>query len=246
MVESLLVHEVGAIGKVATGSALEKITQINQGLESATPEKILSWAWDIFGEDLVISSSFQTQSVPLLHVVSKVVPQVPVLFVDTGFHFPETIQFRDQLVDLLDLKLMVVRPQIYGEEFSETFGPLYAQNPDACCFHNKVVPFQLKLKEYKAWVTGIRRDQTVSRENAPVVGQHPFLPVYKVSPMVNWSSEDINGYIESNDLPFHPLWKQGYRSIGCQPCTKPVQPDEYDRNGRWPHRDKTECGVHSL
>jgi phosphoadenosine phosphosulfate reductase len=168
------------------------------------------------------------------------------MFIDTGFHFPETLQFRDQLVDLLDLNLLVVRPQIYGEDFINAFGPLHALNPDACCFHNKVMPFQLKLRDFSAWVTGIRRDQTVSRQNAPVVGQHPFLPVYKVSPMVNWSSEDIDQYIHENDLPRHPLWKFGYRSIGCQPCTAPVAPHEADREGRWPHRDKTECGVHSL
>jgi phosphoadenosine phosphosulfate reductase len=86
----------------------------------------------------------------------------------------------------------------------------------------------------------------VSRENAPVVGQHPFLQVLKISPMVNWSSKDINRYIEEHELPRHPLWEQGYRSIGCEPCTMPVAPGEFDRNGRWPQRDKTECGVHSL
>jgi phosphoadenosine phosphosulfate reductase len=109
-----------------------------------------------------------------------------------------------------------------------------------------VVPFQLRLKEYAAWVTGIRRDQTVSRENAPVVGQHPFLAVFKISPMVNWSSKDIDTYIEEHALPRHPLWALGYRSIGCQPCTAPVNSKENARNGRWPRRDKSECGVHSL
>jgi phosphoadenosine phosphosulfate reductase len=225
---------------------IEEITQINREMETASPGKILSWAWDVFGEGLVVSSSFQTQSLPLLHVISQVVPQVPIMFVDTGFHFPETLQFRDHLVKIFDLNLLVVQPEICGEDFLEIFGPLYAQTPDACCFHNKVVPFQLRLKEYVAWVTGIRRDQTVSRENAPVVGQHPFLPVFKISPMVNWTSEDIDDYIEQHDLPRHPLWAMGYRSIGCQPCTMPVDPDENDRNGRWPLRNKSECGVHSL
>jgi phosphoadenosine phosphosulfate reductase len=225
---------------------LDSLVQINHQMETDPPEKILTWAWENFGDGLVVSSSFQTQSVPLLHLVSQVIPDVPVLFVDTGFHFPETLQFRDQLVDRLGLNLLVVRPQIYGEEFTGIFGPLHAQNPDACCFYNKVVPFQLKLKEFSAWVTGIRRDQTVSRQNAPVVGQHPFLSVYKISPMVNWSSADINRYIDEFNLPRHPLWESGYRSIGCQPCTAAVKPHEFERNGRWPHRDKTECGVHSL
>lgn len=226
--------------------ALEDLRQLNLELESASPEPILTWAWETFGEDLVISSSFQTQSLPLLHAVSRTIPQAPVLIVDTGFHFPETIQFRDRLVEWFGLNLVIAKPQIYAEAFTDIFGPLYAQNPDACCFHNKVVPFQLMLKEYSAWVTGIRRDQTVSRENAPVVGRHPYLPVYKISPMANWSSEDINDYIEAYGLPRHPLWAQGYRSIGCQPCTAPVRPGDGERNGRWPQRDKTECGVQSI
>jgi phosphoadenosine phosphosulfate reductase len=234
------------LGAMSGKLAIQDIVQINQEMETASPGKILAWAWDIFGEGLVVSSSFQTQSIPLLHVISQVVPQVPVMFVDTGFHFPETLQFRDRLVEQFCLNLVVVKPAIYGQEFVDTFGPLYAQTPDACCFHNKVVPFQLRLKEYSAWVTGIRRDQTVSRKNAPVVGQHPFLAVFKISPMVNWSSKDIDAYIAEHDLPRHPLWELGYRSIGCQPCTVPVRVDENDRNGRWPHRDKSECGVHTL
>lgn len=223
-----------------------EIEKLNQAMENKPPGEILAWAWERFGDDLVISSSFQTQSVPLLHVVSEVIPQAPVLFVDTGFHFDETLMFRDRLVKELGLNLVVVKPQIFGAEFSKLFGQLSRQNPDACCFYNKVVPFQVELSKYQAWVTGIRRDQTVSRKNAPVIGQHPFQAVYKISPLVNWSSADIDAYIEEHDLPRHPLWKVGYRSIGCQPCTAPVSADGDARDGRWPHGDKNECGVHSL
>ena len=183
---------------------------------------------------------------PLLHVISKVVPQVPVLFVDTGFHFPETIRFRDQLAELLGLDLVVVQPKINREAFLEKFGPLYEQNPDVCCFHNKIIPLELKLKEYRAWVTGIRRDQTLARKNVPVVGQSPHLDVIKINPMANWSSEEINSYIDQHMLPRHPLWEFGYRSIGCQPCTASVMPNQFDREGRWPQKEKQECGVHTL
>jgi phosphoadenosine phosphosulfate reductase len=225
---------------------LENLSQIKLELETAEPERILTWACDTFGERLVVSSSFQTQSVPLLHKISKFAPHLPVLFVDTGFHFPETIQFRDQLVDLLGLNLVVVQPVIAGEDFEAKFGPLFEHNPNVCCFHNKIVPLELELKQYDAWMTGIRRDQTTARENVPVVGKHPKLEMIKINPMARWSAQEIICYIDEYALPRHPLWKQGFRSIGCQPCTVSVEPDQFERDGRWPQRGKQECGVHTL
>ncbi|MEN8241663.1 MAG: phosphoadenylyl-sulfate reductase [Chloroflexota bacterium] len=225
---------------------LENLKIINAEMETASPEEILTWAEETFGDQLVVSSSFQTQSVPLLHKISLAAPKLPVLFVDTGFHFPETLKFRDQLVDLFNLNLVVVQPVIVGKAFEQKFGPLYEHNPDVCCFHNKIIPLELTLKKFDAWVTGIRRDQTAARGNVPVVGRHPGLEMIKIMPMARWSSAEIDCYIDDHALPRHPLWERGFRSVGCQPCTVAVEPNQFDRDGRWPQRGKQECGVHSV
>lgn len=223
---------------------LKTLPDINHRLEQAAPSEILSWAWNTFGDDMVVSSSFQTQSVPLLHIVSRVTPSLKVIFVDTGFHFPETIAFRDELVERFNLNLLIVEPQIKGDDFIDIYGPLYLQSPDACCFYNKVAPFQLALKNYSAWLTGIRRDQTENRSNTPIVDQHPFLPAYKICPMARWSGEDVETYINEHDLPRHPLHGLGYFSIGCQPCTVATSHPDDARQGRWPDQAKNECGMH--
>ena len=225
---------------------LENIEIVNAEMEAATPEEILTWAGEIYGDRLVVSSSFQTQSLPLLHKISLAAPNIPVLFVDTGFHFPETLKFRDQIVDLLNINLVVVGPVIAGKAFERKFGSLYEHNPDVCCFHNKVIPLELALKKYDAWVTGIRRDQTAARENVPIVGRHPSLEMIKIMPMARWSAAEIDGYIDEHALPRHPLWERGFRSVGCQPCTIPVKPDQFEREGRWPQLGKQECGVHTI
>ncbi len=221
-----------------------QLPQINRDLERATPREIIRWAWSAFGETMISSSSFQTQSIPLLYFISQEAPQIPVVFVDTGFHFAETIAFRDRVVEMFGLTLKIVQPQIKGEDFLRIFGPLYNQSPDACCFYNKVAPFQLYLKNYRAWISGIRRDQTDNRQNSPVIGQHPFLSLYKINPMAGWTAAQIDDFIEEHDLPRHPLWYKGYRSIGCEPCTLPVDHDEDERAGRWANFEKTECGMH--
>jgi phosphoadenosine phosphosulfate reductase len=223
---------------------LQSLDAIIQNLETATPKEILSWAWNTFGVDTVASSSFQTQSIPLLHMISEVAPEMKVLFVDTGFHFPETLAFQEQVADIFSLNVQVVRPQIMGEDFVKIYGPLYEEDPDTCCFQNKVVPIQNEIKNANAWISGIRRDQTKNRKHSPVISQQPFLQVYKINPLVNWTYEDVNSYIDQHDLPRHPLWDKGYRSIGCAPCTAPITENDYEREGRWPGITKAECGLH--
>ena len=231
-------------GGIVTAELFADLPTINSHLEHSTPKETLKWAWRTFGEDMIASSSFQTQSLPLLHMISQVVPDLKIVFVDTGFHFPETLAYRDALIDRLGLNVKIVGPQIKGDDFLAIYGPLYAQSPDACCFFNKVAPFQLELKNYSAWISGIRRDQTATRENAGLVEQHPFLPVYKISPMVNWTEDQIEDYINFYELPRHPLYEQGYRSVGCAPCTQPTFDTEDARQGRWRGLQKNECGMH--
>lgn len=220
------------------------LDSLNQSLEHAAPKQIIEWAWTSFGLDIAASSSFQTQSIPLLHIISQVAPEMAVLFIDTGFHFPETLAFRDQLTEELQLNLKIIRPQIFGEDFLQIYGPLYQQDPDTCCFLNKVAPIQHELRNYKAWISGIRRDQTANRESSLVVGKHPFLSLFKINPVAMWTEADICEYIDAHGLPRHPLWETGYRSIGCAPCTAPINQQDHLREGRWPGSTKDECGIH--
>jgi len=216
----------------------------NQIFENATPQEILKWAWEIFGPDIAATSSFQSQSLPLLHLIAQTVPDLPVLFLDTGFHFPETLAFRDQLVREMGLNVVNLKPQTGHDEFKRRHGELYRQNPDMCCYINKVEPLKRAKKGLQAWITGVRRDQTATRAEMSFVSIDAD-GLYKICPMLNWTQKDVFRYMHENNLPDHPLLAQGYLSIGCAPCTRPVFGDGADeRSGRWAGQDKVECGLH--
>jgi phosphoadenosine phosphosulfate reductase len=212
-------------------------------LAAMAPEDVLRWTAATFGAEAVASSSFQTQSVPLLHMISRACPRLPVVFLDTGFHFPETIAFRDALVASLGLNLEVMHCQIPRDAFMRCYGTLYRSDPDLCCYLNKVEPLARALAGKQAWIAGVRRDQTPGREVTRIL-QRGGDGIYKVSPLAAWSSADVDAYIAAHGLPQHPLTREGYASIGCKPCTRAVRPDEAARAGRWAETDKTECGIH--
>ena len=219
------------------------ITQCVQHLEQQSPEYILKWVWETFSPQVAMTSSFQTQSVPLLHMVSRVTPQMPIYFLDTGFHFPETLAFRDRLVADLGLNLKIIKPELGQEGFILRYGQLYDSDPDLCCQINKILPFRTATRDLLAWVSGIRQDQTSLRNTTPIVSlQNNGL--YKVCPLANWSTRQIWQYSYYHHLPDHPLYTQGYESIGCVPCTRPIFEGEDPRAGRWAGHNKTECGLH--
>ncbi|MEW6237967.1 MAG: phosphoadenylyl-sulfate reductase [Candidatus Omnitrophota bacterium] len=214
-------------------------------LERASTKVILRWAWETLGTGVFVSSSFQTQSVPLLHIVSQVCPQMTVLFLDTGYHFPETLAFRDELQKAFGLKIRTIRPISAGSQSDiAQESPLYSVNPDLCCHLNKVKPMRMALEDALGWISGVRRDQTSRRAELKVVEAEPS-GILKIHPMLHWRREEIWDYIKNHNLPKHPLHGQGYRSIGCAPCTRPAGQGEDDRDGRWPGREKTECGLHT-
>ena len=193
------------------------------------------------GQRMVVSSSFQTHSIPLLHILHTMAPEIPVAFLDTGYHFEETITFRDEIVDRLDLNLVIVR----GNEAPAT--GLYITSENQCCTMNKVEPMHELLANYDVWVSGVRAEQTSTRG-----GFAPTMPgpidTERYHPMLSWTTGDIEAYRGRFDLPAHPLDALGYRSIGCSPCTSAptvsTSSDE-DRTGRWSGTAKTECGLHS-
>ncbi len=165
------------------------------------------------------------------------------LFLDTGFHFPETLAFRDELVRRLGLNLEVLTPRGGHEGFLEQHGQLHRTDPDLCCHLNKVEPLDDALEGYAGWVAGVRRDQTAARAHAPIVeltegGQ------LKLAPIADWTQRDVWQYVHDHDLPEHPLLERGYPSVGCAPCTRAVLDGEDARAGRWAGSGKTECGLH--
>jgi phosphoadenosine phosphosulfate reductase len=192
-----------------------------------------------------MSSSFQTQSLPLLHMVSLLYPAMPIFFLNTGYHFWDTLIFREQLTREWNLNVVDLYRDSRWEVFRRSFGrELPEVDPNLCCFIHKVQPMQRALAGLRAWITGIRRDQTSTRAHARILELQED-GLIKVNPLLNWSSADIAAYRTLHRLPEHPLLQKGYRSIGCAPCTQPVNPDDNERAGRWVGMGKTECGLHT-
>lgn len=221
------------------------VFELNERLSQCSAREILAWAWRTFGPMVVASSSFQTQSVPLLHIISQVCPEMPIVFIDTGFHFLETLAFRDELQMRYNLNIMVVHPAIGKSQLLAKYGEgLYRRDPDLCCYINKVEPMQRVLAGKLAWVSGVRGDQTARRKSLQVLELQPS-GLLKIHPMLKWTGREAWEYIEKHRLPVHPLLPEGFLSIGCAPCTRPVSAGEDERAGRWAGTDKTECGLHT-
>jgi len=217
---------------------------LKEKLERWPIEQVLIWACDTFGPRAAASSSFQTQSVPLLHLISLYCPQLTILFIDTGYHFPETQAFRSKLTRLFRLNVRVIQPESSPQEYEFEHGKVYQSDPDACCQVRKVLPLQQALNGYDAWITGIRHDQTDNRHQAEIIEYHDSL--IKINPMIDWPQTQIDRYLDDHNLPRHPLDSAGYKSIGCSPCTQAVCQWQNYRHGRWPGYGKTECGIHEL
>jgi phosphoadenosine phosphosulfate reductase len=197
-------------------------------------------------QNACVTSSFQTEDVVLLHMVREILPDVPVLFLETGYHFVETLAYRDRIAEDWNLNLVNVLPEITVAEQESKFGILHQTAPDRCCGLRKVEPLFRALSSYGVWVTGLRRQQSKSRAN--LQPEEAFtLPsghqLNKLSPLAEWTTRDVGLYAELHHIPLLPLYEQGYTSIGCEPCTSlPFDPDD-PRSGRWSGR-KLECGIH--
>ena len=212
-------------------------------LELAPAENIIEWAVNTFGDRFCITSSMA--DAVLAHIASQVAPDIDVVFLDTGYHFAETIGTRDAVAATMPVNVVNAAPEQTVAEQDETYGKdLYKTNPDLCCALRKVAPLQKTLADYDAWATGLRRDETHNRVITPVVGWDEQKGKVKVSPLARWSDEDVARYVEENNVLVNPLQYDGYPSIGCWPCTRRVAPGEDKRSGRWAGTNKTECGIH--
>lgn len=218
---------------------------LNVDLEARTARERLVWAVETYGDSLLFTSSFGPGSGVLLHLWSEVAEGLPVHFIDTGFLFDETVAYRDTLVKALGLELAVLKPALEKGRFLEKYGlTLYRDDPDRCCQINKVEPLEAALPGKRAWVSGLRRDQSKTRAETPIVLETDG-PV-KVHPLADWNSKDVYQYLKLHKVPEHPLFEQGYVSVGCAPCTRPPMPGEDEREGRWAGTGKTECGLHTF
>jgi phosphoadenosine phosphosulfate reductase len=230
----------------------ERIAIENERLEKLSAEERLAFAVEQFGDKLMFTSSFGAGSAVLLHLWSRVAKNLPVIFLDTGFLFSETLAYKDELAKHLGLTVKIVHPEVAREEFLARNGSdIMFTNSDLCCAHNKVAPLAPILKNAEAWVSGLRRDQSETRKNTPILlrairdeGRSAGTYV-KVHPLATMTAADVAEYMQNFELPEHPLRARRYLSIGCEPCTRPVEEGEDERAGRWAGSGKTECGLHS-
>ncbi len=224
------------------------VAALNERLEGARAEGILRWALDESGlERVAVASSFQAEGTCVLHMAIRIRPDVPVLFLDTGFHFAETLRFKAELTERLGLNVQ----ELHGDPTPETraLGDRpWQRHPDLCCRLNKVIPFTRALHGFDAWITGLRRDSAPTRAGTPIVEAYelePGRPMIKVNPVAAWTRRDVWAYLRAHDLPRNPLYDRGYAQIGCAPCTRAARPGEHERDGRWDGSLKVECGLHA-
>jgi phosphoadenosine phosphosulfate reductase len=217
--------------------------QAGRELEDADALDILRWAAQTFGPRFCVTSSMEDAVVA--HLASRVAPGVDVVFLDTGYHFPETNGTRDAVAAVMDVNVITLTPRRTVAEQDAEHGPkLHDRDPDLCCALRKVAPLEAGLTGYDAWATGLRRDESPTRANTPVVGWDAKRGKVKVSPIAGWTQDDVDAYVTEHGVLTNPLLMDGYASVGCAPCTRRVLAGEDARAGRWAGRAKTECGLH--
>jgi phosphoadenosine phosphosulfate reductase len=222
----------------------ELVRHAGAELELAPAEVIIEWAAATFGDRFAVTSSMA--DAVLAHIASSVAPGIDVVFLDTGYHFAETIGTRDAVAATLPVNVVNVTAEQTVAEQDATYGKdLFARDPDLCCALRKVKPLEDALAGYDAWATGLRRDETHNRVITPVIGWDEAKRKVKVSPLARWTEDEVERYIIENNVLVNPLRYDGYPSIGCWPCTRRVAPGEDPRSGRWAGTGKTECGIHA-
>ena len=227
-------EQVLTIGRAAPRFSDGELAELNAEFERLPASKIVQWAVDTFGSRLCLAASM-TDTV-LIDIVSKVDSAIEIVFIDTGYHFPETLETLGAVRARYDVNLNVVRNPAPLDD-------LWLDDPDGCCAARKVRPFEEALQGKAAWMSGLRRDEAESRADAPIIGRDKR-GLVKLNPIATWSELDVEGYTADHDLIVNPLVAQGFPSIGCWPCTRAVAPGEDHRAGRWTGFSKTECGLH--
>lgn len=226
---------IAAAGAAELGSLTDR---------EATPAEVVDWVARTFApESVAVACSMADAALP--HLVAARIPDIDVLFLDTGYHFIETVATRDEVARRLPVRVVDVLPEQTVAEQDAAHGPdLFARDAAACCALRKVAPLNAALGGYEVWFTGVRREEAPTRARTPLVTWDAKNGLVKVNPVAAWTADDLSAYASENDVPMNLLLAHGYPSIGCRPCTRPVAPGEDPRAGRWSGLDKTECGLH--
>jgi len=227
----------------STDTLREHAERAGDELDGASALDVLRWADEHLGSSWCVTSSMADAVVA--HLAAQVRPGVDVVFLDTGYHFAETIGTRDAVAATLPVTVRTITPRQTVEQQDASFGArLYERNPDQCCALRKVTPLRQALKGYLGWASGLRRDEVVGRSSVRVVEWDARRSMVKLNPIATWTQEDVEGYIAEHGVLVNPLLYDGYGSIGCGPCTRRIKPGEDLRAGRWAGTSKTECGIH--
>ena len=214
-------------------------------LETASPKEIIAWAVEQYYPKLTMATAFGPEGCLILHWLAEIEPKTRVFNLDTGYQFEETYALRDRIARRYGIEVEMKKPETTVEVYEGLHGgPLYKTNPDQCCFDRKVTVLRQAAVGMRAWMSGIRRDQSPDRAKAPIVGWDRKFRLVKISPLANWTKKDVWKEIVAADVPYNPLHDQGFTSIGCWPCTRAVTFGEDERAGRWSGSAKTECGLH--
>ena len=225
----------------------EELHLLAENFERSYPHEIIAWAAHTYGNKLAMATGFGPEGIVIMHIVSQVAPKTQIFYLDTDLFFPETYALRDQLQQRFGISFVRIATPLSLDQQNEQYGPeLWTRNPDQCCRLRKVNPLRAYLKKKKAWITGIRRDQTRTRLSAKPIEWDQTNALVKINPLLNWSQDQVWMYIYLFDLPTNVLHTHGYPSIGCMPCTRPAAEGADPRSGRWVGFKKVECGIHML
>jgi phosphoadenosine phosphosulfate reductase len=242
----------GKLQTATEGLSAAEVHALDQQFNEQPSEEVLRWAWERFGKRAAIGTSFQGAGLAMIHLAREHGFQFPVFTLDTGLLFPETVALKKRLEDFFGFVIEALEPDLTVEEQADIHGPeLWKHNPDLCCTVRKVLPLRDQLADLNCWITGLRRQQSDARARVGILEVYAFdeatgRDIVKLNPMANWGREQIWNYLREHKIPYNPLHDQGYRSIGCQPCTRRIADGENERAGRWTGFNKVECGIHTF
>jgi phosphoadenosine phosphosulfate reductase len=225
----------------------DEIVHFNRLLEGKPPEDVLRWAVATFHPRLTMATAFGAEGCCLIHMLAEIEPAVRIFNLETGYQFAETLELHERIKERYGIEVELIRPELSVADYeAKNHGPLYVLQPDRCCHDRKIIPLRRALVGYEAWISAIRRDQTSHRAKADVVQWDAKFGLVKVNPLLTWTKREVWGFIAEHEVPYNPLHDQGYPSIGCWPCTRPVANGQDERAGRWAGTEKKECGLHIM
>ncbi len=231
---------------VASPGLLEELATASRELESATPQEILRWAVKTYAPKFTMATAFGPEGMTIIHMLAEIAPETPIFNLDTGYQFQETLELREEVKRRYGIEIEMKQPELTVEQYeAANGGPVYSHDPDRCCFDRKLSVLKKAALGFSAWASAIRRDQSPDRANVPIVGWDAKFGLVKISPLANWTSPQVWAMIMAEKIPYNPLHDQGYKSVGCRPCTRSTLPGEDERAGRWSGFAKKECGLHT-